>query len=74
MARFISGTSLNAAFSVAPGPRELPGVRLSYPGHGGAAVTAPPGHVIMNGKGFQLKVDARTLDVTITVTGHGSNA
>jgi hypothetical protein len=53
---------------------DLTGVRLSYPGHGGAAVTAPPGHAIMNSKGFQVKVDARTLDVTITVTGHGSNA
>ncbi len=31
---------------------DLTGVRLSYPGYGGAAVTAPPGHMIMNGKGF----------------------
>ena len=50
---------------------DLTGVRLSYPGHGGAAVTAPPGHVIMNSGGFRLEVDARTLDVSITVTGHG---
>jgi hypothetical protein len=53
---------------------DLTGVRLSCPGHGGAAVTAPPGHVIMNSKGFRLKVDARTLNVTITVTGHEGNA
>jgi len=53
---------------------DLTGVSLSYPGHGGAAVTAPPGHVIMNSKGFRLKVDARTLDVTISVTGHEGNA
>ena len=53
---------------------DLTGVRLSCPGHGGAAVTAPPGHVIMNNQGFRLKVDARTLDVTITVTGHEGNA
>ncbi len=53
---------------------DLTGVRLSYPGYGGAAVTAPPGHMIMNGKGFRLKVDARTLDVTITVIGHEGKA
>jgi hypothetical protein len=53
---------------------DLTGVRLSCPGHGGAAVTAPPGHVIANSKGFRLKVDARTLDVTITVTGREGNA
>ena len=50
---------------------DLTGVRLSYPGHGGAAVTTAPGHVIGNSKGFRLKVDAHTLDVTITVTGLG---
>jgi hypothetical protein len=53
---------------------DLTGVSLSYPGHGGAAVTAPPGHGIANSKGFRLEVDARTLDVTITVTGLGRNA
>jgi hypothetical protein len=53
---------------------DLTGVHLSYPGHGGAAVTAPPGHVIGNSKGFRLKIDARTLDVTITVTGRAGNA
>ena len=53
---------------------DLTGVSLSYPGHGGAAVTAPPGHVIMNSGGFRLEVDADTLDVTITVTGLAGNA
>ena len=53
---------------------DLTGVSLSYPGHGGAAVTASPGHGIANSKGFRLEVDARTLDVTITVTGVGRNA
>ena len=48
---------------------DLTGVMLSYPGHGGAAVTAPPGHGIQNSQGFRLEVDARTRDVTITVTG-----
>lgn len=48
---------------------DLTGVSLSYPGHGGATVTAPPGHVIYNSQGFRLEVDARTRDVTITVTG-----
>jgi hypothetical protein len=53
---------------------DLTGVSLSYPGHGGAAVTAPPGYVIMNSKGFRLEVDADTLDVTITVSGLDGNA
>ena len=53
---------------------DLTGVHLSYPGHGGAAVTAAPGHVVGNSMGFRLKVDARTLDVTITVTGPAGNA
>jgi hypothetical protein len=48
---------------------DLTGVMLSYPGHGGAAVPSSPGRGIGNSKGFQLRVDARTLDVTITVTG-----
>jgi len=48
---------------------DLTGVSLSYPGHGGATVTAPPGYVIYNSQGFRLEVDARTRDVTITVTG-----
>ena len=53
---------------------DLTGVSLSYPGHGGAAVTAGPGHTIYNSKGFRLEVDARTLDVTITVTGLAGHA
>ena len=47
---------------------DLTGVHLSYPGHGGA-VTARPGHGTGNSKGFQVEVDARTLDVTIRVSG-----
>lgn len=53
---------------------DLTGVSLSYPGHGGAAVTGPPGSMIANSLGFRLEVDARTLDVTITVSGLGHNA
>lgn len=53
---------------------DLTGVSLSYPGHGGAAVTGPPGSTIWNSGGFRLKVDADTLDVTITVSGLGGNA
>ena len=52
---------------------DLTGVIVSYPGHGGATVTAP-GHMVANGQGFRLGVDARTLDVTITVSGLGGNA
>ncbi len=52
---------------------DLTGVILSYPGHGGATVTAP-GEMVANSKGFRLRVDAHTLDVTITVSGLGSNA
>lgn len=52
---------------------DLTGVSLSYPGHGGATVTAP-GHVIYNSKGFRLEVDARTRDVTINVTGLAGHA
>jgi hypothetical protein len=47
---------------------DLTGVTLSYPGHGGAVVPSP-GHGVGNSKGIQVRVDARTLDVTITVTG-----
>jgi hypothetical protein len=47
---------------------ELTGVHLSYPGHGGA-ITPRPGHGTGNSQGFQVEVDARTLDVTITVRG-----
>ena len=49
---------------------DLTGVHLSYPGHGGA-VTPSPGHGTANSKGFRVEVDARTLDVTITVRGLG---
>lgn len=52
---------------------DLTGVALSYPGHGGATVTAP-GSMVANSLGFRLEVDARTLDVTITVSGLGHNA
>lgn len=52
---------------------DLTGVTLSYPGHGGATVTAP-GYMVANSKGFHLEVDADTLDVTITVSGLGHNA
>jgi hypothetical protein len=52
---------------------DLTGVILSYPGHGGATVTAP-GSGVGNSKGFRLEVDARTRDVTITVSGRGGNA
>jgi hypothetical protein len=49
---------------------DLTRVTLSYPGHGGA-VTPSPGHGVGNSKGIQVEVDARTLDVTITVRGLG---
>jgi len=47
---------------------DLTGVTLSYPGHGGAVVPFPA-HGVANSKGIQVQVDARTLDVTITVSG-----
>jgi len=47
---------------------DLTGVTLSYPGHGGAVVPSP-GHGVGNSKGIRVQVDARTLDVTITVSG-----
>lgn len=47
---------------------DLTGVMLSYPGHGGAVVPAP-GHGVGNSLGSQIEVDARTLDVTIRVSG-----
>ena len=52
---------------------DLTGVTLSYPGRGGATVTAP-GSGVANSKGFRLEVDAHTLDVTITVSGLAGNA
>jgi len=53
---------------------DLTGVSLSYPGRGGAVVSAPPGSMVANSMGFCLKVDEGTLDVTITVTGLAGNA
>jgi hypothetical protein len=47
---------------------DLTGVTLSYPGHGGAVVPSP-GHGVGNSLGCQIEVDARTLDVTIRVSG-----
>jgi hypothetical protein len=47
---------------------DLTGVMLAYPGHGGAVVPSP-GHGVANSKGIRVQVDARTLDVTITVSG-----
>jgi hypothetical protein len=52
---------------------DLTGVTLSYPGRGGAVVTAP-GSGVGNSKGVRLEVDARTQDVTITVSGLAGNA
>ena len=49
---------------------DLTRVTLSYPDHGGA-VTASPGHGVGNSKGLQVEVDARTLNVTITVRSLG---
>jgi hypothetical protein len=48
---------------------DLRGVRLSYPGRGGATVPLQGGVGIGNSLGFQLEVDSETLDVTVTVTG-----
>ena len=48
---------------------DLRGVRLTYPGHGGATVPFQGGVGIGNSRGFQLEVDSQTLDVTVTVTG-----
>jgi hypothetical protein len=53
---------------------DLTGVSLSFPGRGGATVPARPGSAIENSKGFQVMVDSRTRDVTITVTGTPGNA
>ena len=47
---------------------DLTGVMLAYPGHGGAVVPSP-GEGVGNSLGIQVQVDARTLDVTITVSG-----
>jgi len=53
---------------------DLTGVLVSFPGRGGATVPARPGTAIGNSKGFQVTVDPRTRDVTITVTGTAGNA
>src|SRR6185312_13631250 len=53
---------------------DLTGVSLSFPGRGGATVPARPGCAIGNSNGFQVMVDSRTRDVTITVTGTPGNA
>jgi hypothetical protein len=53
---------------------DLTGVSLSFPGRGGATVPARPGSAIENSEGFQVMVDSRTRDVTITVTGIPGNA
>ena len=47
---------------------DLTGVTVSYPGHG-AAVVPSPGEEVGNSLGCHIEVDARTLDVTITVSG-----
>ena len=52
---------------------DLTGVTLSYPGHGGAVVPSP-GNGVANSKGCKIEVDARTRDVTITVSGLRHNA
>ena len=64
----------NARPAGATSARAASGGNPACPGHGGAAVTASPGHGIANCKGFRLEVNAGTLDVTITVTGLGRNA
>jgi hypothetical protein len=51
---------------------DLTGVTLSYPRHGGAVVPAP-GYFVANSLGCQIRVDARTLDVTIRVSGLKGN-
>jgi hypothetical protein len=48
---------------------DLRGVRLTYPGHGGATVPSQGGVGIGNSLGFRLVVDSESLDVTIAVTG-----
>ena len=53
---------------------DLTGVILSYPGRGGATVPDSPGGGVANSMGFQVQVDARTRDVTVTVSGAAGNA
>jgi hypothetical protein len=47
---------------------------VAYPGRGGASVAGSPGWGVANSKGLQLRVDAHTQDVTVTVTGQEGNA
>jgi len=53
---------------------DLTGVIVSYPSRGGATVAGSPGWGVANSKGLQLRVDAHTQDVTVTVTGQEGNA
>ena len=53
---------------------DLTGVIVSYPGRGGATVAGSPGWGVANSKGLQLRADAHTQDVTVTVTGQEGNA
>ena len=53
---------------------DLTGVIVSYPGRGGATVAGSPGWGVANSKGLQLRVDAHTQDVTVTVTGQEGKA
>jgi len=53
---------------------DLTGVMVSYPGRGGAIVPGRPGGGVSNSKGIQIRVDAVTRDVTVTVTGQAGNA
>ena len=64
-----SGDSSSSTVVPEPGSLSLLGTGLLA----GATVTAP-GYMVANSKGFRLEVDARTLDVTITVSGLGGNA
>ena len=53
---------------------DLTGVIVSYPGRGGATIAGSPGWGVANSKGLQLRVDAHTQDVTVTVSGLEGNA
>jgi hypothetical protein len=53
---------------------DLTGVIVSYAGRGGATVPGSAGGGVANSLGLQLRVDADTQDVTVTVTGPEGNA
>lgn len=53
---------------------DLTGVIVRYPGRGGATVPGSPGGGVANSLGLQLRVDAHTQDVTVTVSGLEGNA